>query len=76
MKSGLINYHVIRKDAGNGGTSPKILKISTRLRVLFSFTFELFYPQEWAYTELIRRELFGHSSELEVTARQKLLALL
>jgi len=44
--------------------------------LLFRFTFELFYPQEWAYTELIRRELVGRSSDFKVTAKQKLLTLL
>jgi hypothetical protein len=75
-KSGLINYHVMRKYAGNGGRAPKILNISTTLRVLFSFMFELFYPQEWAYTERIRRELVGRSSDLDLTAKQKFLTLL
>jgi hypothetical protein len=66
----------MRKYTGNGSTSPKILNINTRLMVLFSFTFELYYPQEWAYTDLVRRELFGCSSDLEVAAEQKLLTLL
>jgi hypothetical protein len=72
-KSGLINYHFMRKYTGNGSTAPKILNISTRLRLLFSFTFRLFYPQEWAYTERIRWELFGRISDLEVMAKHKFL---